>query len=108
MAIEESPDVAGPTEPHEPPPIWDGPLFRGKAVDPNPDPPPVYSRRQGGPTSFGYRGRLVSTIVVVGAYLFFVVLAPPWTGPFALVYAIAGLFMEWLILRSVWKKERVG
>ena len=42
-----------------PPPIWAGPLARsGQLEDPKPNPKPVYSRWEGGPLSFGPRGRI--------------------------------------------------
>jgi hypothetical protein len=107
--------TTGPPHPIEPepkdafPPIWDGPLFRGdKIVDPNPNPPPMYSRRQGGPTSFGYRGRLWLTILLAGINLAGLVLIPPWSGPFGMVYAVIGALMSWVLLRSIWKRERIA
>jgi hypothetical protein len=67
----------------------------------------VYSRRGGGPTSFGYRTRVAITAVIAAVYLSWFVMVPPWSGPFGLVYAVSGLVMAGLILRSVWKRVRI-
>jgi hypothetical protein len=106
MAMDERPDASRPAQ-YEPPPMWDGPLFHGKVVDPNPNPPPVYSRRDGGATSFGYRGRMVMTILIAplalgGAALCVV------GGPFGLVFGPVALLISWLLLRSIWKRVRVS
>ena len=104
---EASPPPSPAPEP-APPPIWAGPLARsGQLEDPNPNPKPVYSRWEGGPLSFGPRGRIALTVLIVaGAFMGFGLFAP-WGSPFALVYwPIASVYCG-LLLRAVWRKTRV-
>src|SRR5436190_17003874 len=106
MTAGEPHDTAPPAKEIEPPPMWDGPLFHGKVIDPHPNPPVVYSRRDGGATSFGYRGRLMMTCLVApfalaGLALSFV------GGPFGIVFGPVTLVVSGVLLRSIWKRSRV-
>jgi hypothetical protein len=86
--------------------MWDGPLFHGKVIDPNPNPPVAYSRRDGGPTSFGYRGRLVMTCLVAPFALGGLALSFA-GGPFGIVFGPVTLVVSGVLLRSIWKRARV-
>ncbi len=72
--------------------------------------PPVYSRWQGGATTFGPVGRTAWTvgIAAVGTVLWFVLGPPP---PFGLGVGMSGwlpyfLFAPWL-LRETWRRGRI-
>jgi hypothetical protein len=68
-----------------------------------PMPTPRTSRWRSGPTTFGPVGRILSTVAVA---MFF-----PWWGlggnPFFLWSSMGWLGMAGIVLRSVWKRERI-
>jgi len=88
-------------------PMWAGPLMMGRPqVDPNPVPPPVYSRWEAGPTTFGPRTKFAITVVVV-----FLVLSIGGIfllgGPMVFVWPPVMIVGAWRFLRDVWRSDRV-
>lgn len=63
---------------------------------------PVYSRWRGGTTTFGPVGRLSCTLAVLLLAAFAVVSGDPF------FMAIWILFVGPMILRSVWKRDRIS
>lgn len=66
--------------------------------------PLLYSRRRGGVTSFGPVGRVVVTLLAIAPPLLMWQIGGMTLAPFAAVYCVLGLP---LVLRDVWKRERV-
>ena len=68
-----------------------------------PMPTPRTSRWRSGPTTFGPVGRILSTVALVAVF--------PWWGlggnPFFLWSLMGWLGMAGIVLRSVWKRERI-
>jgi len=86
---------------------WAGPLALGKPdVDPDPNPPPIHSRWEAGTTTFGPRGRIALTALVILPGVLVTVLIPSRLILllFDLPFAIGALF----VLRDVWRRDRIS
>jgi hypothetical protein len=89
------------------PTAWTGPLARGRPeVDPDPTPPPVYSRWEAGAGTLGPRWKIAITVLfvlpgVVGTALF------PGRGILILLDLPVAIG-SWVFLRQLWKRDRIS
>jgi hypothetical protein len=86
---------------------WAGPLALGKPQeDPDPNPPPIYSRWEAGTTTFGPRGRIALTALILLSAVLVTVLVP--SGLILLLFDLPMAIGALFVLRDVWRRDRIS
>lgn len=87
---------------------WAGPLVRGLQPDPDPLPPPRYSRWKAGPTTFGPTVKIVITCALLGLGWLLFVSFKIVEGAMAIADVGVYLLGAGYLLRHVWRRGQVG
>jgi len=82
------------------------PRTRWERPAPEPRPEPAFSRIVAGPLSFGLAAKVTMT-AALGAMLFLYLAGNAWSDIYAIVMGIPGVLGAVLLLRVIWRRERI-